>query len=53
MAKSKSMTGKDGDRKLAAGHGRAKQKSGGEPQKETGRPRGASRRTGSSKQRKG
>jgi hypothetical protein len=52
MAKSKSMAGKDGGRKLATGHGRAKQKSGGEPQKKT-RHRGASRRTGSSKQRKG
>jgi hypothetical protein len=35
MAKSKSMTGKDGDRKLAAGHGRAKSKSGGEPKKKS------------------
>jgi hypothetical protein len=52
MAKSKSMTGKDGERKLAAGHGRAKAKSGGEAQKQT-RNRGAARRTGSSKQRKG
>ena len=33
MAKSKSMTGNDGERKLATDHGRAKQKSGGEPQK--------------------
>jgi hypothetical protein len=49
MAKSKSMTGKDGKRKLAADHGRAKKKSGGEPQKETAAPRGMGRRTGSSK----
>jgi hypothetical protein len=48
---SKSMKGKDGDRKLASGAGRAKAKSGGEPQRET--KRGMSRRTGSSKQRKG
>ena len=33
MAKSKSMKGKDGDRKLASGHGRGKAKSGGEHQK--------------------
>ncbi|MEX2142168.1 MAG: hypothetical protein WD894_23070 [Pirellulales bacterium] len=51
MAKTKSMIGKDGERKLAADHGRAKAKSGGEPQKKT--RTGASRRTGSSKQRKG
>jgi hypothetical protein len=49
----KSMTGKDGGRKLATGAGRAKQKSGGEPQKERAVERGAARRTGSSKQRKG
>jgi hypothetical protein len=34
MTNSKSMTGKNGGRKLAASHGRARQKSGGEPQKE-------------------
>jgi hypothetical protein len=51
MAKSKSMTGKDGGRKLAAGHGRAKQKSGGEPQKVRTVPRGLGGRTGSSKKR--
>jgi hypothetical protein len=48
--KTKSMSGKDGGRKLAAGAGRKKQNSGGEPQKQTSWP---SRRTGSSKQRKG
>jgi hypothetical protein len=53
MAKSKSMKGSDGGRKLAADHGRAKQKSGGEPQKKRPVPRGAGRRTGSSKQTKG
>jgi len=31
--KSKSMRGSDGGRKLASDHGRAKRKSGGEPQK--------------------
>ena len=51
--KTKSMTGNDGARKLASGAGRTKAKSGGEPQKDTGAPRGTSRRTGSSKQRKG
>jgi hypothetical protein len=51
MAKSKSMTGTDGERKLASGHGRAKQKSGGEPQKARTVPRGLSGRTGSSKKR--
>ena len=50
MAKTKSMIGKDGERKLAAGHGRAKAKSGGEPQSKN--RTGSSRRTGSSKQRK-
>jgi hypothetical protein len=50
MAKSKSMKSNDGDgRKLAAGHGRKKHKTGGEPQKETGAERGASRRRGSDK----
>jgi hypothetical protein len=50
MANSKSMKSNDGQgRKLAAGHGRKKQKSGGESQKETGAPRGSGRRTGSSK----
>jgi hypothetical protein len=51
MAKSKSMTGREGGRKLAADHGRKKHKGGGERQKNT-RP-GAALRTGSSKQRKG
>jgi hypothetical protein len=50
--KSKSMQGNDGGRKLATGAGRAKQKSAGEPQKETTPPR-PGQRTGSSKQRKG
>jgi hypothetical protein len=50
--KSKSMKTKTGERKLASGAGRKKQKSGGEPQKETTPPRIAGR-TGSSKQRKG
>jgi hypothetical protein len=50
--KSKSMTGKDGGRKLAAGAGRAKHKSAGEPQRETKDPRDTRPRTGSSKQRK-
>jgi hypothetical protein len=49
MAKSKSMTGSDGERKLATGHGRAKKKTGGEPQKARPTPRGAGRRSGSSK----
>jgi hypothetical protein len=48
--KSKSMKGSDGSRKLAAGAGRTKGKSGGEPQKAR---RGSLQRTGSSKQRKG
>jgi hypothetical protein len=52
MRRSKSMTGKDGGRKLAAGAGRAKHKSAGEPQRETKDPRDARPRTGSSKQRK-
>lgn len=51
MAKTKSMMGRDGERKLAAAHGRGKAKSGGEPQKKT--RTGESRRTGSSRQRKG
>jgi hypothetical protein len=50
MAKSKSMTGSDGGRKLAAGHGRKKNKSGGESQKDRVVPRGSGRRTGSSKE---
>jgi len=50
MAKSKSMKGSDGGRKLAADHGRAKQKSGGEPQKARAAPRGSGRRSGSSKE---
>ncbi len=49
--KTKSMTGSDGGRKLAAGAGREKHKSGGEPQKQTAR--GYVGRSGSSKQRKG
>ena len=49
--KTKSMSGKDGGRKLAAGAGRAKAKSGGEPKKETSR--GTTKGSGSSKQRKG
>jgi hypothetical protein len=53
MAKSKSMTGSDGGRKLAAGSGRKKQKSGGESQKDRVVPRGSGGRTGSGKQRKG
>jgi len=53
MAKSKSMTGSEGGRKLASDHGRAKQKSGGEPQKVREVPRGSGRRAGSSKQKKG
>jgi hypothetical protein len=53
MANSKSMKGSKGERKLASGHGRAKQKSGGEPQKDRVVPRGTGRRTGSSKQTKG
>lgn len=52
MAKSKSMTGKDGERKLAADHGRAKHKGGGEPQKQDTHA-GTGGKTGSSKQRKG
>jgi hypothetical protein len=50
---SKSMTGKDGGRKLAADAGRAKHKHGSEPQKERTVERGSARRAGSSKQRKG
>jgi hypothetical protein len=49
--KSKSMTGKDGGRKLASSAGRQKRKSGGEPKKPPSGP--DTRRTGSSKQRKG
>jgi hypothetical protein len=52
MAKSKSMQGSDGGRKLAAGHGRTKQKSAGEPQKDRPVPRGSGRRTGSAKKAK-
>jgi hypothetical protein len=50
MAKSKSMTGNDGGRKLASGHGRSKRKTGGEAQKKRTVPRGLGRRTGSSKE---
>jgi hypothetical protein len=53
MSKSKSMTGKDGGRKLASDHGRSKEKSGGEAQKGRTVARGSGSRTGSSKQRKG
>ena len=49
----KSMLGTYGGRKLASSAGRAKHKSGGEPQKETKNPRESRRRTGSTKQRKG
>jgi hypothetical protein len=47
------MRGKDGGRKLAADHGRVKQKSGGESQKDRTVARGTGGRTGSSKQKKG
>jgi hypothetical protein len=53
MEKSKSMKGKDGERKLASDHGRRKAKSGGEAQKKRVVPRGQGGQTGSSKQRKG
>jgi hypothetical protein len=43
------MRSADGDRKLATGHGRAKKKSGGEPQKERPVPRGTGRSSGSTK----
>jgi hypothetical protein len=48
MAKSKSAKASDGGQK-ATGHGRTKQKSGGEPQKKRTVPRGLGRRSGSSK----
>jgi hypothetical protein len=48
--KTKSMQGKDGERKLAADHGRSKQKSGGQAQKKRTVPRGSGRRSGSSKE---
>jgi hypothetical protein len=48
--KSKSMKGKDGERKLAADAGRAKHKTAGEAKKLRGP---GTQRTGSSKQRKG
>jgi len=48
--KSKSMVGKDGDRKLASSAGRQKRKSGGEPKKPSSGP--GTRRTGSSKKHK-
>jgi hypothetical protein len=51
--KTKSMTGSDGGRKLASGAGRAKANRGGEAKKKTKDPRESSKRTGSSKQRKG
>lgn len=50
--KTKSMTGSDGNRKLATGHGRAKRKTGGEPQKTRSAPQGSGRRSGSSKDHK-
>jgi hypothetical protein len=50
MANSKSMKGSDGGRKLAADHERKKRKSGGEPQEKRPIPRGAGRRSGSSKE---
>jgi hypothetical protein len=53
MAKSKSMKSADGDRKLAADHGRAKQKSANESKKDRVVPRGSGGRSGSAKQRKG
>jgi hypothetical protein len=49
MANSKSKSGDDGGRKLAADHGRKTPKTGGEPQKERTVPRGLGGRTGSSK----
>jgi hypothetical protein len=49
MAKSKSMKGSDGGRKLATDHGRGKKNTGGEPQKTRTVPRGSARRSGSSK----
>jgi hypothetical protein len=49
--KTKSQMGRDGERKLASRAGRKKHNSGGEPKKVI-KP-GVSRRTGSSKQRKG
>ena len=52
MANSKSQEGSDGGRKLASDHGRSKQKTGGESQKDRLTQRGTARRTGSSKQRK-
>jgi hypothetical protein len=52
MEKSKSMKGRDGERKLAAQHGREKAKSGGEPKKKSDVPRDEAGRSGSSKQRK-
>jgi hypothetical protein len=53
MAKSKSMRGNDGERKLAANHGRTNSKSGGEAKKERSVPRGIGSKSGSAKQRKG
>jgi|GEM_PF-2889049 len=50
--KSKSMKGVDGERKLAAGAGRQKQKSGGEAKKEEAPP-ARGQRAGSRKQLKG
>jgi hypothetical protein len=54
MAKTKSMMGRDGERKLAVGAGRKKAKSGGEARKSVHERGDLPRaRTGSSKQRKG
>jgi hypothetical protein len=52
-SKTKSMAGKDGGRKLATDAGRKHQKSGGESKKVEQTSAGMSRRSGSSKQRKG
>jgi hypothetical protein len=49
MPKTKSMTGKDGKRKLQSDHGRGKHNTGGESQKDRVVPRGSGGRTGSSK----
>jgi hypothetical protein len=51
--KTKSMAGRNGQRKLASDAGRAHANSGGEPHKDREVPRGSGRRAGSSKQRKG
>jgi hypothetical protein len=52
--KSKSMKGRDGERKLATGAGRKTAKHGGEAKKPiASRRKSARKRTGSSKQRRG